>query len=507
MRRKILHILLVVLIVFVQIGCSSLEGRYINNDVPNEIEKASGVSYYLTQPTFEIQRKTTQNSKKAEPVYELVISATPDPKRRFEVGMSQGWFSSDTFELKLAEDARVKSITGSSADQTARVIASLGVLAAEVAGAVGTGGLTAQTAPHEMNALIRIFKDGYVNRLIDLAERDNATCYIGNIACTRTPPSHEDYIKIAKKLKTNLIETVTTSFKGIEFQVERLEKIDPTGIPSSSKERFDFFSEEEQRRIVKNYAEYMKEEEKFSKANKKLLSENDLKEELKKIDKKYEELLKTDEIIETYVDSLTEVEKKVLKIYDSIEKVGESIVKAAGESPPAPAVAIAKAISNLKKELDEAIAEAVKDPGDNDKVKAMKSKATKFKVTVSLVLQADELVNKRGLSARRDILTDFLKAPIARGASGNISKGYLDFASQLDKVMVAINSLIGSTTASSKSLPLATEITSRVTRNVFVYRWNKELGNEELNNKIQLAKARVSYGESNAAIITFPSAH
>lgn len=473
MRKKFLHILLVILIVLIQIGCSSLDGRYVDNDVPEKIEVASGISYYLTQPTFEIQRKTTKDSKKAEPVYDLVIGGAPDPKRRFEVGMNQGWFSSDTFELNLTEDARVKSITGSSADQTARVIASLGVLAAEVAGAIGTGGtsLLASTLPtpeEEDKEIKKIFEAGRDADLIESKEFETAKCYIDHVNkidnnCVK--PSDGDYIKIADKLKEGLIKTNTVKFTGIKTRVKILEETDLTGIPHQ---------------IVEESASVKKTKEKTD---------------------------TTGIVLQIKPVSVKEAEKNVLNLYDWIKKVDETIVKAKGSTPPIPTAV--EAISKIKKELDVAIAKTLKDPANRPE---MLAKAKQFRDAVSLVVEADEKVNNRGLSTRRAMLSDFLKQPIPKGANGNVSKGYLDFASQLDKVMTAINSLIGSsTTESPESLPLATEITSRATRNIFVYRWDKELKNEELNEelneKIKLAQARVLYGESEAVVITFPSGH
>jgi hypothetical protein len=446
------------------VGCSSLEGRHVKaiEDIDGKpiIENAKGVSYYLTKPTFEIQRKTKNKGKSAQPVYEVVINAKPDPSRRFEVGMNQGWFTTDTFELNLSEDARVKSLTGSSSDQTARVIAGLGKLAAAVAGTVLKGGVgdladlrpscsPPSDAPRFSSELPGIFLIGSKNKLISSEESEQAVCYIDlcNKACPATPPPLIDskkFIKIAKDLLKGLIETDsgddTQAFKGMKRRVKDLEGKDFTGLPPSS---------------------------------------------------------------DKALNDIIPIEKNVIMAFNWIEILSNDIAdeNARNKSP-----STVEIIAEIKKELDKAIAIAVKNPTTANKNKVDR-KAEKLRDAINLVVKADEMVNGRGLSKRRDVLSEFLKRPIPQNARKGMSKRYSNYAAQLNKVMVAINNLIGAGGGSSTKadLPLATEVTSRITRNVFVYRWNVALNQVELKKRMILAKARVTYGSSAAAVITFPS--
>ncbi len=138
-------------------GCASLEGRFVADGEPTSEDQAVGVSYLLTQPRFELQRKTLAAGKKATPVHEIVVAAEPDPSRRFEVGLSPGLFSSDSFEVVLAKNGTVTSLTSDSADVTAKVVAGLAEFAVGIVtlgavpgpSGVGTG---APPPPHPLES-------------------------------------------------------------------------------------------------------------------------------------------------------------------------------------------------------------------------------------------------------------------------------------------------------------------------------------------------------------------
>ncbi|MBX3305913.1 MAG: hypothetical protein KF751_07650 [Nitrospira sp.] len=109
----------------VSMGCASLDGRAVPSGKLSKAEPAKGISYYLPKPTFAILRKGLSGGKRAVPQYELAIGSVADESKRFEVGMSQGLFTSDTFDLKMGPGQTVTSLNSKRTDEIGPTFASL----------------------------------------------------------------------------------------------------------------------------------------------------------------------------------------------------------------------------------------------------------------------------------------------------------------------------------------------------------------------------------------------
>ena len=570
-KINIAHIIALIALC-VQVGCSSLNGRHVSEMTKDKVnnpvvETSSGVSYYLTKPTFEIQRKTTKKGEKAQPVYEVVIGAEPDPLRRFEVGMSQGWFSSDTFELNLAEDARVISLTGSSKDHTAKVIASLGKLVLEVAKTAAKVVSPLSEIDESKGSLTQdsrteVFKVGKKYGLITNDEFISALCFLHQVPeCTNPKISNtnETYKKIEKNIKAG--KATDDEVKEIIcflFSTPECGRPPPYPIPSSYEELTEkikkghitddqfknnmcyLFTTKKcwKTKLLTAEAQYNMIKNKIN--NKEIKNKPELDKAMCSVGKtcplithdKYIKIAKKlrKGMIETNVEngfqglkarvqtledtglngvsptiSISTAENGVIDAYTWVNILNVSINKETkNENKNAPPSTV-EAIGKIKKELSNAIAKALKDDTADNR-QAVTDKAKKFHDAVKLVIDADEVVNGRGLSERRTALSNFLKKDASVAAVKNKSLGYSNYAAQLDKVMAAISSLVGGNSTKT-SLPLATEVTSRITRGIFVYRWDTTLSGDELEKRIKLAEARVSYGSSAAVVITFPSSY
>lgn len=132
MLRRALIVIFLIEMVSVT-GCSALKGRVVPPTVAEDTHGAVGISYYLPKPTLSILQKTLAGGKKATPQYEIAVSYVPDSTQRFEVGMSQGWFTSDTFHLKLTPNHTVSSLNSKRTDELGNTFASLIGLVAAVA--------------------------------------------------------------------------------------------------------------------------------------------------------------------------------------------------------------------------------------------------------------------------------------------------------------------------------------------------------------------------------------
>jgi hypothetical protein len=125
-------------------GCSGLKGRRVTTGDPTANERTAGVSYYLVKPVFSIARKTTREGKPAIPKFELELAWQPDEQRRYEVGMSPGVFTSDSFELQLAPGGSAVALSSKRSDEVGKAVVGAVNLAAEIAKAAAE---TAAKAP------------------------------------------------------------------------------------------------------------------------------------------------------------------------------------------------------------------------------------------------------------------------------------------------------------------------------------------------------------------------
>ena len=126
MRCSILGVITVALLA---LGCSTLEGRKVDAD-----GEAVGIPYHLSRPTFSIVRKTTKGGRPAAPVFEIVVGREADPDRAFEVGMDSGWFTSDTFDVKVGASGGLESLGFESKDELAPTLAATVELLSTAAG-------------------------------------------------------------------------------------------------------------------------------------------------------------------------------------------------------------------------------------------------------------------------------------------------------------------------------------------------------------------------------------
>lgn len=125
------------------VGCrSGLQGRAVpapaatrsaddEMEEDEEEDEAMGVSYFLTAPSFSIVRRAGEDK---DSTYAIEVSAVPDPERRFEVGMTHGWFTSDTFELKLTPAGVVSELNSKRKDEIGPTLIGVLKVAASAAG-------------------------------------------------------------------------------------------------------------------------------------------------------------------------------------------------------------------------------------------------------------------------------------------------------------------------------------------------------------------------------------
>ena len=131
-------------------GCSYLTGQKVSKEIPfknddgEEIkrERAKGLTYYLSKPTFSVIPEEIGEDKKKKTLYSIKANFEADPSQRYEVGMKQGWFTNDTFKLEQHTDGRLQHFGVKTHDETDQIIKGLGDIGKSVAKSITFGGIS-----------------------------------------------------------------------------------------------------------------------------------------------------------------------------------------------------------------------------------------------------------------------------------------------------------------------------------------------------------------------------
>lgn len=425
-------------------SCTTLEGRYIKDPKLRRIEPATGISYYLTKPLFEVHRRTLHEGKPAKPVSDVVITAVPDYSRRFEVGMRSGLFSTDSIEVNLTETGVISSLSAESTNVAGKVVAGLVNLVAQIAKVAGGFALAAKPGqpppPTEQDLLRATIRDAEKAQLITQAEQQAADQFVLSVftdfpvADLTGNPDIDGFKVIAKKVLKHLSGVGKPGLAYLSVR-QTLQKLDEAiGIPPPPlRDVPDRYKSHEQT-VIKRLAET--------------------------------------ERLEIAVDALPTPES------------------------------VAQVMTRLKRAVDVELAKRIAGAQNQRSfIKAVQD----YKRAVKIILSADPL--GRGLGERRVLLTEFLKSPLPAGLATQKRSAYEQFSKELRDVSAAISALIGSATPPMSPLPLATEVTSRISEDVHVVRFSERIGDPDtLSRQVRVARARVRFGEAKAAFIVHPLA-
>jgi len=432
----------------VTLGCSSLQGRKVDSGKPlSAVESAKGVSYYLTRPTFRIERKTLAKGKKARPSYDLVVENVPDPGMRFEVGMWNGLFTSDTFKLVLNPEGTASTLNSTTSDQTGRVIASLveaGAKVARTVAALSVGGAS--------NALKGVSR-------IPAAERATTDEEIGTLGgLLDALNSGKDLSVEERKRARKLLVKVRKDLVDWNF-------LDPSPALRASLRGSGDKQVAGVKRVVYELetclgAEVGKTEDSASAKN---------------------------------------VAKKLEVVLGWVQDFDASLKKFADPKP-------AEVFKALHAELEDALAKDLAASRAYGEAEGRTEPVVKkLKKAVALVLAADEAIHGRALGKRRAELVKFLSTPIVPNGLHFSAQGHKAYAEELRKVTATLMALVPMAKGTNSSeLPLATDVTSRINRGVEHYWRASGLSDEERGQLLLLAKARVLCGMSQAVVVTAP---
>lgn len=488
MGQNMVTLPLVAVTLMVLPGCSSLTGRPLSGGPPpceqnwmhqRKCEDTNGVPYALSRPRFSIQRKTLSGGKKASPVYEVVVSYEADVSRRFEVGMSKGVFTSDTFELSLDPTGRALALNSTRKDETGKTIAALVTAGAAATGVAAKAALLAKAKGLPLVAglcsQIKTLAKGPLKQLDDqLKQLDDQQKQIND---DRLKPEHDDIaLNRRQEELDHEKEKLTQQLEDIVCTKEEA-SIGANPSPPNGCKTPDSL-DASCRKQIKGVAD---------KARKLLTSK----------------LCGRDTYLEK--KEIVSTDPSILLMWKSILSV-EKLTADKGRNPddPDPNEELAKELKRLRENADAAVAAAAKAPNDGEKKRAMEGAIDALRDAVEIVLNADERLNRRALGDRRKVLLKFLTANPPTGKRQ--AEAYAQYSAQLNAVDEALQGIVPKPGVPSTPLSDATDLTSTIDRGVLTERYRRALTDAEVEDRVALAHAEIGLGCVRAVVITAPEA-
>jgi len=103
-------------------------------------------------------------------------------------------------------------------------------------------------------------------------------------------------------------------------------------------------------------------------------------------------------------------------------------------------------------------------------------------------------------------LEAFLDAPIPTDAKSadDRAAAYTAYTKSLSDLDAALDAVIPVKRGPTDPLPDATEVTSVVDRKIVIDRWSTSLDQDQLNQRVALAKIRLQFGCADAVVIVAP---
>lgn len=451
-------------------SCSSLTGRPLAEPPAvcttkfflwTSCEEATGVPYSLSRPTFSIQQKTLTGGKKARSIYEIVVGYEADESRRFEVGMTRGFLTNDTFELTLDPGGRALSMNSTRADQTGKTIAALVTTAAAAAGVAARA--AAVFSKPDKQAAAKELCDWIDQRFKPRFERIEAQ--EDQVELDASRPDHDQAAIDRRRRELDLgriqIEEGRCSIEEKKVGTDAATCTEP--IDDGCKALLNGIAKKASRVLAEQVCDTQR----------------------------YVELaepVKQDETIHLTWDLIAAVKKF-----------------AAGTEPADILIAQFK---TLRKRVDIALAEAVvaeaNQSSDRDQTRHALDEAIKaYKRALKVVLDADQRLNERALASRRTLLLDFVskKPPTGRGRG----EDYAKYRAELDAVDQALQEVLPKAKAPEEVAAIdATDLTGTIDTGVLTERYARRLTDEEMESRVSMAHVEIGVGCATAIVIADP---
>ncbi|HKH46398.1 MAG TPA: hypothetical protein VKM72_17190 [Thermoanaerobaculia bacterium] len=194
-------------------------------------------------------------------------------------------------------------------------------------------------------------------------------------------------------------------------------------------------------------------------------------------------------------------EKKSLEAYEEILKLEAFQAAIAAARPAGPRQQIAKHLKEKKEEAERQYLRYVK--GEIDE-RTFKEAVAGYSQSVDRFLQFDDRFDETDLDTRQTKLAGFLsrEIPAPPGPTDKQSKAFVDYRSELDRVINEMSSRVGGLAAEKKTepLPLGTQVTRKLEDVITCTLCRGDQIFSEEQRLLKLADLWIKYGKKDAVV-------
>lgn len=502
-------------------ACSSLEGRRVSDPASPKASRDAGIPYFLSEPSFVVERRELKGGKEAGLDYAVEISSIPDPGEHYEVRLESGCFVSDEMNVTLGSDGRLSTMNAKSTDETGKTVVALAEVAAAAIGASSPA--ADKRTPAEM-----------------LEER-----------------SSQEAKQLGARLKdkNQEFENLKTQIKRRDSRLQELQSesaIDPPTTQQQQEIERERREIDEARRELEQAAE---ERNALLDRRERLQREKEQLEDLRTIEdyllrgnppsggSTIDELIeRTKSYLQERIRSTHQRAQFATRVYgrfvasgrsatDEQSSLAEKVIAAYGEldnwrqlqawiaqytSPPQPPPTSSKRIADHFKKLREAVEGALAsylETPTRETRAAFDASVRAYKKSIKLILDAETEVDdaffaslppdaRSELVRRRKVLAAFLESVVPSDMPEGFGESYAELRKQLADIDQVLSSLFTpGKVEKKKTLPIATEATRRTpVSRVFAL----ERGDQTLPQTVLLARALVEFGVEPAVVVYRP---